>query len=232
MSQLVTDCPRCSASHTTFEVRASHVVFKQQSERTGSEVFAVCRHCRRATIFKLIQKNTGSTHDNMAAKGLEHVIGSVLEFTELRGYVSIADNATFDPPDHLPSHIDAAFREAATSASVGCYNAAGAMYRLCVDHATKALLPANNPEGLNASIRRSLGHRLSWLFETTRLPSGLRELSDAIKEDGNDGAHAGSLSRHDAEDLKDFTVALLERLYTEPERLRLAQERRRTRRET
>jgi len=35
-------------------------------------------------------------------------------------------------------------------------------------------------------------------------------------------AHAGTLNKIDAQDLLDFTHALLERLYTEPERLRLA----------
>ncbi|MBA3385446.1 MAG: DUF4145 domain-containing protein [Chthoniobacterales bacterium] len=79
-------------------------------------------------------------------------------------------------------------------------------------------------------MRRSLGLRLPWLFDHALLPGGLRDLSHCIKEDGNDGAHAGSLSREDAEDLLDFTRALLERLYTEPEKLRLAQERRAERR--
>ena len=232
VSQLVTDCPRCGAAHTTFDVRSSHVFFRQQNQRSGSEAFSICRNCRRATIFHLVQKGVGTAHDNMAAGGLDQVVGSVLVFTDLVGHISVAHQAAFEPPEHLPAHIDAAFREASTAASVSCFNAAGAMYRLCVDHATKALRPTENVEGLNSSIRRSLGLRLQWLFDTGRLPAGLRELSDAIKEDGNDGAHVGSLSHHDAEDLKDFTVALLERLYTEPERLRLAQERRRTRRET
>jgi hypothetical protein len=51
-----------------------------------------------------------------------------------------------------------------------------------------------------------------------------------IKEDGNDGAHEGTLKKEDAEDILDFTVALLSRLYTEPERLRLAKLRRDKRR--
>ncbi len=62
------------------------------------------------------------------------------------------------------------------------------------------------------------------------LPEVLKDLSSAIKEDGNDGAHQGTLKKVDAEDVMDFTVALLERLYTEPERLRLAKERRENRR--
>ena len=55
-------------------------------------------------------------------------------------------------------------------------------------------------------------------------------MSSCVKDDGNDGAHAGTLKKADAEDILDFTVALLERMYTEPERLRLAKARRDSRR--
>jgi hypothetical protein len=68
------------------------------------------------------------------------------------------------------------------------------------------------------------------LFENRLLPSDLRELAHCIKEEGNDGAHAGTLTKEDAEDLLDFTVALLERLVTEPKKLKLAEERRQDRR--
>jgi hypothetical protein len=59
----------------------------------------------------------------------------------------------------------------------------------------------------------------------------VREISTCIREDGNDGAHQGTLTKEDAEDLLDFTTALLERLFTEPRRLEIAQERRKERRE-
>ena len=104
------------------------------------------------------------------------------------------------------------------------------MFRLCVDLATKSMLPAEDTPGLNAKTRRDLGLRLPWLFENSRLPESLKDLSSCIKEDGNDGAHSGNLSEADASDLLDFSVALLERIFTEPERLRLAKERRDARR--
>jgi hypothetical protein len=104
------------------------------------------------------------------------------------------------------------------------------MFRLCVDLATEARLPEADVDGLNGKIRRSLGLRLIWLFEHEYLPAALQELSVAVKDDGNDGAHLGALTKPDAEDLLDFTVALLERIFTEPERLRLATERRLQRR--
>ena len=51
-----------------------------------------------------------------------------------------------------------------------------------------------------------------------------------MKEDGNDGAHQGTLIAEDAEDLRDFTIALLESLYNEPGRLKAAKKRRSDRR--
>jgi hypothetical protein len=103
------------------------------------------------------------------------------------------------------------------------------MFRLVIDLSTKSLLPpAEEPP--NAKIRRSLGLRLEWMFDNGRLPSDLRELADCIKEDGNDGAHDGSLSKNEALDLRDFTFSLLERLYTIPKRVELAAARRNERR--
>ena len=104
------------------------------------------------------------------------------------------------------------------------------MFRLCVDLATKSKLPAEETTGLNARTRRDLGLRLPWLFENGLLPESLKDLSSCIKEDGKDGAHAGNLTEDDAADLLDFLVALLGRIYTEPERIRLAKERRDARR--
>ena len=106
------------------------------------------------------------------------------------------------------------------------------MFRLCVDLVTKSMLPAEDAPalGLNARTRRDLGLRIPWLFESGRLPEALKDLSSCIKDDGNDGAHAGNLSEADVADLLDFSAALLERIYTEPERLRLAKERREARR--
>ncbi|PKQ80783.1 hypothetical protein AOX56_11125 [Aeromonas sobria] len=72
---------------------------------------------------------------------------------------------------------------------------------------------------------------MDWLFEHGHLPVALKELAECIKDDGNDGAHEGILSKVDVDDLIDFTVTLLERLYTEPRKIELAKERRLARRQ-
>jgi hypothetical protein len=161
-------------------------------------------------------------------------VNSILAANDLYvidGYISLKDQATVKPPEHVPETIAAMFREAATCVAVQCWNAAGAMFRSCVDLATKPMLPPQEtPNGPNAAVRRNLGLRLPWLFDSGKLPEALRELSGCIHQDGNDGAHDGTLTKEDAFDLQDFTQALLERLYTEPARLQLAAERRTARR--
>lgn len=102
------------------------------------------------------------------------------------------------------------------------------MYRLCLDIATKSLLPSEGEP--NSKTRRSLGLRLSWLFDNGALAEDLKLLADCVQQDGNDGAHDGTLTKEDAQDLHDFCVEMLRRLYTEPARLKLAKDRREQRR--
>lgn len=124
---------------------------------------------------------------------------------DIEGIVSQKDNVTVPPPEFLPTEIEAVFREGATCLSVGCYNAAATMFRLCVDIATRSILPEGDAEGLNSKVRRNLGFRLPWLFQHSHLPSALQELSTCVKEDVNDGAHEGTLKKADA---KIFLISL------------------------
>ena len=116
----------------------------------------------------------------------------------------------------------------------GCFNAAGAMFRLVLDLTSKILLP--EPEAdehqPNAQQRNILYFRLSWLFDTGKLPTDLRTIADCVRQDGNDAAHDGSLAKMDAEDLLDFTSAMLSRVFSEPARIAAAEARRKARRET
>ena len=148
----------------------------------------------------------------------------------IEGFISLKHAAASEPPEFLPKPISEAYREGATCITVECFNAAATMFRLCLDLATRPLLPEKDENELNPKIRRDLGLRLPWLFKNKLLPADLQELSSCVKEDGNDGAHAGTLKKEDAEDLLEFTHAFLDRLYSEPERLRLAKERRTLRR--
>lgn len=229
MSELVTDCPRCGSNKITFDLIAAKLIQVLHNWKGLFESFCVCRNCGRTTIFILSQR-TSFDSNPVEEKVLIGLSGSANRYVNVEGFISLKDFNRGDPPDHLPENILNAFNEGATCLAVNCFNAAGTMFRLCIDHATSSLLPAGESHGLTDGVRRSLGLRLRWLFDRELLPVGLRELSKCIREDGNDGAHAGNLLKADAEDLLDFTRALLERLFTEPKNLRLAEERRAVRR--
>jgi hypothetical protein len=164
---------------------------------------------------------------NIAPQEIKENINNYFEHV---GHISLKDAGATVAPDHVPPEIAKVFEEATRCVAVECWNAAGAMFRLCVDMATEPLVPKENIAGLTAHTRKNLGPRLEWLLENGKLPAELSGLSECIREDGNDAAHRGALGKEDAEDVLDFTIALLERMFTEPERLKLAEARRQERR--
>ena len=229
MAELVANCPRCGSQHITFDVTAAEQYRVEYGWQHWYEAFGICRHCGRTTIF-VLSESVNTNYNHVHKVGLLKVEVSLNNYVDVKGHISLKDSASVEPPEYLPTEVESVFREGATCLAVGCYNAAGTMFRLCVDLATRSMLPMEETLGLNSKTRRDLGLRLSWLFDNGRLPDSLKELSSCIKEDGNDGAHAGNLYQTEAADLLDFSAALLERIYTEPERLRLAKERRAARR--
>ncbi len=230
MAELVANCPRCGANKITFDLIGSIMTVEKHGWQLWYEAFGICRQCDRSTVFVLSESVHGN-YDYVHKKGLLNIEGAVNKYVDIEGVISLKDRITEKPPEFVPENIESIFKEGATCLAVNCYNAAGTMFRLCIDLVTKDMLPEEDVDGLIQRIRRNLGLRLPWLFDNNYLPEALREISSCVREDGNDGAHAGTLNKSDAEDLLDFSRILLERIYTEPERLRLAQERRRQRRD-
>ncbi|CAI1571995.1 DUF4145 domain-containing protein [Serratia proteamaculans] len=223
MSQLVHDCPRCGSAHITFNVKGELLLGYSFGWQENFEVFCECLHCHKGTIFHIAK-----TESRFEGKECypEKIFGVINDFYRVSGHVTSKDFDADEPPEHLPDNIEKAYVEGAKCMTIGCYNAAATMFRLCLDFATKSLIPDNENGGPAAKIKRSLGLRMDWLFDNGILPNAFRELADCIKDDGNDGAHEGILDEASAIDLQEFTEALLERLYTEPTRIQLAKERR------
>jgi Domain of unknown function (DUF4145) len=231
MAELVANCPRCGARSITFNVKEVQFLGSRDGGwQHAYEAFAICRNCTRSTTF-VIEEATG--HDPKMFENVSplKVQGSLNNYFTIEGFISLKHQGTVAPPEHVPDRVAKVFREGATCLNVQCWNAAGTMFRTCVDLATGPMLPDEDVSGLNKKTRRDLGLRLPWLFDNGKLATDLRDLSTAIREDANDGAHQGTLTKEDAEDLMDFTTALLERIFTEPERLRIAKERRQKRRQ-
>jgi hypothetical protein len=229
MSELVTNCPRCNSNKITFDVRDALPTTIEHGWLQRFEAFSVCRNCHRSTVFILAQKEYAEA-DFIKKNGPIAFGDSLNNHFNIVGFVNLTDRARVPAPEFTIEEVARAFDEAAACMGAGAWNGAAAMLRLSIDLATKTLLPKEFTLGLNRRTRRDLAPRLDWLLAHGKLPEELRELSQCIQEDGNDGAHDGTLKKEDAEDLMDFAIAMFERLYTEPERLQLAKARREKRR--
>jgi Domain of unknown function (DUF4145) len=227
---VVADCPRCRSKQMTFDVHDGIPAGTRYEWQRFFETFCICRNCRRSTVFVISQRSYGDSKF-LTQNPPETINGSLNPMFEIEGHISLKDMGGTLAPEYVPEQIANAFHEGATGVMTNCPNAAGAMFRLVVDLATRPMLPPFDADnGPSKKIRRDLGLRLPWLFQNGHLPRELEDLSHCIREDGNDGAHAGTLKMEDALDLQDFCGELLERLFTEPERIRLAAARRIARR--
>ena len=210
MAEFVADCPRCASRQITFNVLGDLLLPFEGSLLTF-EVQGVCRHCRRSTLFVFVLTDLAHVRTFEKPGSLTSKPINALDHFAINGFISIKDIAHRAVPEHLPDNVEACFKEGAACDAIGCHNAAAAMFRLCLDIATKDLLPGGDGStgGPNRDQRTKLTSRLEYLFEAKLLPDGLQELAECVREDGNDGAHDGTLTAADAEDMIDFTVALL-----------------------
>ena len=225
MGMLVANCPRCGARNMTFDVRGDLHVGTNYGWQRVYELFAVCRSCHRSTVFVRAQEDP-EAGEALAKSGPTGYQGALTGLLSGGAFICIKDLVTPAVPDHCPVAVEAAFREATTCLAVECFNAAGTMFRRCVELATRPMAGEIEDEILGARTQHNLGLRLRWLFDRGHLPEALRELSSCIENDGSHGACAGTLGEAEAEDLHDFTASLLECLYTEPKRIEIAKRRR------
>lgn len=224
------DCPRCNAKKITFDCYGDLFVGTNYEGKTVHELLVVCRHCNRGSVHLVsvkIKYNRDFRFNNAISSFVTHVNDSV-KFID---HITLKDRVIAECPQHLPQDVEAAFQEGQRCMSGGCFNAAAAMFRLALDRSTEPLLPAiEESNGPNSRQRRDLGLRLPWLIKNGKLPSELKELADCVKEEGNDGTHRGTVDAGAAEDLHEFSHLLLTRMFAEPTRLKIAEDRRASRR--
>lgn len=215
--ELQADCPRCGTQRITFDVLQDSFV---PGDDWSSILFCRCRSCFSSVNFE-VTYNRKETLSALQGSGffLNALFNSV-----------VLQKPTFANtcrcPEYTPDHIERAFNEATLCLSVGAWNGSGALFRKTVDLTTRTLVPQDDEHriGENGYISwktfKDLRLRIDWLLDKSILDRRLAPLIDCIREDGNDAAHASeNLDRDACLDLQDFTVAVLESVFTEPGRI-------------
>lgn len=223
---LVANCPRCGARNMTFDVRGDLHVGTNHGWQRVYELFAVCRSCQRSTVFVRAQEDSDAAGGPLGRTSPTAYEGSLMGLLGGGAFICIKDLVTAAAPDHCPVAVEAAFREGVTCLAVECFNAAGAMFRRCVDLATQPMIEEIEERILAAGTRGDVALRLTWLFDRGYLPEALRELSSCMRIDDTGAAYSGPLGVAEAEDMHDFATSLLECLYSEPKRIEIAKQRR------
>jgi hypothetical protein len=229
MPILVSLCPRCGTDRMTFDVNGYNHLANIEGWQSCYELFSICRNCHKSTIFLVLQKINTHPDKYDDYTRIEKLISVNNDFDIIR-FINLKDLSKNDPPDYVPENIKNIFIEGAACFSIECWNAAGTMFRQCLDLSTKAIIPKEDVDDINKYIRENLKARLEWLFETSRLPNDLNNLADCIRQEGNEAAHDGTLTKEECMDLMEFTVSFLERIYTQPQKIKLAEQKRNARR--
>lgn len=221
MSFLSTKCNHCYTERIKLNVRSKYSV------DITSYFFLSCEGCDQPTIVSAIIKHTRNQRSHIVPVifNIDDDIDIQKCFHTIRTIYSENSTHLFKCPLHVPSDIENCFNEAAKCYQIQCYVACSSMLRLCLDLITKDLMKSAEEKEIN-----NLSKRINHLIEINIIPSDLKDFAHSIRLDGNDAAHDGSTSKDEANDLMDFSILLLERIYTNKEKLRIAEERRSNRR--
>jgi hypothetical protein len=207
MAEFVADCPRCGAIRSTHDTFSSVITSIEYSWQQWAEIACICRTCHKMSVHLVSRRLSEREFEKFfggveSLNSLQTYARSLNDIVKFERHLTLRDKVGKPVPEHLPIPISQVVSEGNIALANQCWNAAGAMYRLALDLATKSLLPEEGEPA--AKIRRNLGLRMPWLFDKNLLPNDLRPLAECIQQDGNDGAHDGTLSHEDAEDLHDF----------------------------
>ena len=159
MAELVYECPRCGVQRVTFRIRGIIPDRTIPDQYNKYDYFCECGVCHSAVVLNIRLRNDLFSRQLSSDEVIKKA-GMIDNHITVLGYSTSADYIYKRPPEFLPPDIEAAFIEGAKCMSIGCYNAAATMFRLCLDFATKSLLPEGEAIGLNNSTRRSLGLRM------------------------------------------------------------------------
>jgi hypothetical protein len=227
MTLFVGDCRRCGAQRMSFEVYGVSTINEADEIRDAGysyyertiELACRCHECRKTIVFVLdalnrdqrrLPKQSFDTNESPTKLG----------YTEIFAF---PPKKTLPTPAHTPNPAASFYEQGASAMANGLYDAAGAMFRKCLESVTRSdkLLEEFVPENQRAEFRKKwLKARIKVLKELHAIPPALASLVDVIKDEGDEAVHEDELyDKESAEALQRFTATFLEQTFTIPEQI-------------
>lgn len=205
MSALVLEatCPHCHLENAAFDLLAE----KPHSPTTPAPPkFTVVFSCRRCFgAVGLTVTMTARTSTIVQGQGDFHVHAS--RFGRVGAIYPCAPEAT--EPEHISESVSRCYKQAIDNRNRANVDAAGVMFRKCLDLATKEL---------DVELAgKALAQRIDVLHREGKLTDALKDWAHSVRLDGNDAAHEpDELSKPELAQLAAFTEVFLQYAFTLP----------------
>ena len=228
MPTVTLDCPYCLTNNTCFEVTRFKKVITNSQKPVGTthEAIGECRHCRSVSaIFfrviplglKKIRKNTCSYINNLEIK-INYFEAEEYYVKEMLLIGQQPEPSKASCPEHCPDNVKAAFLEAEKARIAGLFGAAASFYRKTIDRAVTPLV-----EELDKyNDRLMLGQKLELIKVNNLLPKIMTDWIKVVSLNGNFSLHDDDKDYTTADEIlpsMEFTITLLEYLYTLPKKV-------------
>jgi hypothetical protein len=204
------DCPHCGTAKAGFT--GLHARQRQQpDEMRFWDVFAYCRICEAGVVAVV----DSSGYNPMSNYWNTHRTDFSIERVHPAPPVDAA-------PEHTPDPIAKDFKEGLRCLRRGDFNAAGMMFRKTLQRATTAL--AQTADMTPFKAKTPVQHRIDVLAKGGHLTDSMRDLTVAIKLDGNEAAHEEDqeFDKDAVTQTREFTELFLIYAFTLPERVKRA----------
>jgi hypothetical protein len=183
--------------------------------RRTIELACRCHECQCTTIF-ILRAEAGGAHDLPKLRFDKNENPTTFGYREVGAFPTAQAQPT---PANTPEPAASFYKQAATALAHGLYDAAGAMFRKCLESVTRsqAMLKLIPDADLAEFKKMWLKARINKLKQIHAIPPALGDLVDVIKEEGDGAVHDDVVYDKDsAEALHRFTETFLEQTFTIP----------------
>lgn len=202
------DCPHCGVRSASFAFVAEvpHVESSSQYPKAFTAVFS-CPDCHEVIGVRI--RSGGGVRSAVKEKN-----GNLRETLD-RAHRMVGvypDAEGTDAPEHISPAVARCLYQANQNAELRHWDASGAMFRKCLDLATKELDPTLAGLKLNGRINK--------LHEKGLLTDALKDWAHLIRLDGNDASHdEDELTDSEIKQLRSFTELFLLYTFTLPKQV-------------
>jgi len=211
MSVMVMTCPHCGAEKMTFNV----AVGARHIDRNYSTALAFCNACNQPVAAKFFLRSGNFS----AGNDLVDYNGDLLEERNLFNTNIWPKSEAITSPASAPDRVARNYVEAVQARKARLWNAACGSYRRCMELALKDFAPDIDAWKLEKRIDK--------LAADNRITPDIQEWAHSLRLDGNEALHGDADATEEmAEQMHHLTYFLLTYLYTLPNQIQQARDRR------